>query len=423
MKKILLSLAIIGVIAGVVGGMTWAQWTAQTEVTGSTIMSGNADLEVKASHYQTWGNYPTNFLGTGDIYPGWSTIHEVDIRNSSSADIAMALTAHLVIPAATSDADLREALYMRIYDDENIDEKKSMEDWRDEGGKEYMGVLSSGEEKTLKIEFSFPLGGNQDHLQNAEIEDFDLIFDGEQVTEVMNVRSQRKSSSIQTVINSSQTIPGDTIIVPAGVYEENVVIDKDGITLIAVSGSNVTTIKAEGGGDEGVVGIKANDVTFDGFTVDALNPDLSQDYQDGRAVRVHDSTDGVMIRNNILVNSFRGVQGNWSSGGSNLSIINNVFETAYGIAGTEDMTDLVIRDNTFKTTTEGIGLGINITDHAVIEGNYFYDTVGVDGWYIADYGYNTKAEVEALLCPTNDFEAVVEYKHGVSDGERAIVNQ
>jgi len=223
-----------------------------------------------------------------------------------------------------------------------------------------------------------------------------------------------------TVAVGEHRLKGDTILVPAGTYEENVTVDKDGISLVAVSGSDVTTIKADGSGTEGVVGITADNITFDGFTVDAMNTELASN---DRAVRVNGNYSGALIRDNVFVNSFRGIQGDSSGGMNDLEIIGNTFETAHGIASTEDMDGLVIKDNTFRTTTEGIGLGINITSSGmVIEGNYFYNTVGEDGWYIADYGDNTKSEVEALIGP-NDFEASVEYKHGVSDGERAIVNQ
>ncbi len=357
-KKILLSLITIFTVAAIFGGMTWAQWTAETEVEGSTIMTGTADLEVKAPHHNTWGTYPGNFLGTGNIYPGWSITHDVDIRNSSSADIAMAITAGLRFDSGGDLDGLRNVLEMKIYNDEQGVEtaSKTLRDWREES--EYVGALGKGEVGEWKVKFSFPSDGDQNNLQDAKIEDFDLVFDGVQVIKVTNVRNNRIYSTIQGAINAGNTHEGDTIIVPAGTYEENVVVDKDGITLISIGGPIATTIKAEGGGDEGVVGIKADDITLKGFTIDALNPSLSQDYRDDRAVRVKDDTHNTTIEDNVFVNSFRGIQGNWTGGyiGS-ADIKNNVFNTAFGVAGTENWEGLHIIGNTFNTPDEGIGLG------------------------------------------------------------------
>ncbi len=162
-----------------------------------------------------------------------------------------------------------------------------------------------------------------------------------------------------------ELVSGGTLAVPAGTYEETLDIDVDDITLQSQDGPEATTIVANTTREEGVVGINANGVTLEGFTIDNVSSELNN-----RAVRVNDSTTNTTIANNILVNSFRGVQGNWSSGGYNLTVTGNTFNTSYGVAGTEDMSGLVIDNNTFNTSEEGIGIGAGVAIES-ITGNHF----------------------------------------------------
>ena len=207
MKKILISVAIIAVVATISVGATGAYYTANESVEGNTIITGDADLKVKAPEVNTWGNYPTDFLGTGDVYPGWSMTHEVELKNGSSADIAMALTAKLEFEHYNDNDNLRDVLEMKVYNEEQgiETERKTLEEWRKNDGEEYVGVLNKDEVKTLEVEFSFPTNGDQNDLQNAQIANFNLVFDGVQVTEVMNVTQNTSGNSIQTVLGYLMT--------------------------------------------------------------------------------------------------------------------------------------------------------------------------------------------------------------------------
>jgi hypothetical protein len=191
--------------------------------------------------------------------------------------------------------------------------------------------------------------------------------------------------SIQDAINAADE--NDVICVESGTYSENIDVNVDGITLIALDGPEETTIQSNTTDQGGVVALTADDVTISGFTVD------NQNAEDGRAIRVHDSTDGVTIENNILVNALRGVQGNWTGGASNVTITGNIFNVAFGIAGTEDVDGLVVTGNTFNTTEEGIGLGGGL-DNWEIQTNQFAG----QGDHVADYRTPAvAADLEAII--------------------------
>jgi hypothetical protein len=198
--------------------------------------------------------------------------------------------------------------------------------------------------------------------------------------------------SIQAAIDAATD--DQTICVEPGTYNENVEIDVDGLSLIALGGPEVTTIQSNTTGDAGVVGMTANDIALVGFTIDNLEADV-----DSRAIRVHDSVDGVTIQNNVIQNSLRGVQGNWTSGGDNITIAGNTFDVDYGIAGTEDMTGLVVTGNTFNTSEEGIGLGEGI-ENWVLETNHF----NAGGSHFVDYRDTPVPDHLVLIIDANTFE-------------------
>lgn len=114
-------------------------------------------------------------------------------------------------------------------------------------------------------------------------------------------------NTIQNAIDSAET--GDIIRVTPGTYKESVNINKNGLTLISTKGAENTNIESNTTAQEGVVAITANNVTLEGFTINNLD---DNDSDDNRAIRVKDNTENTIIKDNVIINSRRGVQGNWS---------------------------------------------------------------------------------------------------------------
>ena len=165
-----------------------------------------------------------------------------------------------------------------------------------------------------------------------------------------------KFDKIEDAINSAG--PGYTVLVYPGIFEEDVAVDQEGLTLKAAEGAEATTIKGDS------IRILADNITIDGFTVDN---------EDGERAIGPGSSYGTTIMNNIITNSLRGIQGDWHGRPTNLTITGNTFETDHGVAGTEDSTGLHIAGNTFDTPDEAIGLGVGV------------EIVDQDGVEVADY--------------------------------------
>jgi hypothetical protein len=163
------------------------------------------------------------------------------------------------------------------------------------------------------------------------------------------------SANIQRAIDAAGV--GELILVNSGIYNGELDLNKDNLVLKAHNGFATTTIK---GGINGIdqssaaVRFSANVTTLEGFTIDN---NISSNL-DGRAIAPMSSV-GTTIRDNVIENSYRGIQGDFYGRPTGLRIEGNVFEGSvkYGIAGTEGMVGIEIEGNTFRTSEEGIGLG------------------------------------------------------------------
>ncbi|MFM7173921.1 MAG: right-handed parallel beta-helix repeat-containing protein, partial [Caldilinea sp.] len=123
-------------------------------------------------------------------------------------------------------------------------------------------------------------------------------------------------------------------------------------------------------------------MTLEGFTIDRNNATA-----DSRAIAPMASS-GATIRNNTILNAFRGIQGDFYGRPTNLTIQGNTFETTvqYGVAGTESMTGLSISGNTFRTTVEGIGLGVGVGLAVTVDQLFAAQTWQLpSGYAIKDY--------------------------------------
>ncbi|MFO0066501.1 MAG: hypothetical protein ACK523_11110, partial [Pirellulaceae bacterium] len=184
-----------------------------------------------------------------------------------------------------------------------------------------------------------------------------------------------------------------TVNVNNGTYSEWVDINKASVTLKAVSNWGPTI---EGYAPTGeTVRFTADNVTLQGFQINnqrASNPD-------GRAVAPRGTTGGA-IKNNIFLNAFRGIQGQFYGEPKSLTITDNVFQpsVSYGVASTEGMSIAKITGNVFFTTVEGIGLGAGVS---IAEPGSALDSQGIftmlnsqtftlaTGYALKDYRDNT----------------------------------
>lgn len=244
MKKIILSLAIIAVVGGLVGGATWAYFADQAEVSGNTISTGNVDLEIRGIGWHTTGEYYdaiTFDMEWDNIYPGWSDSYDIQFRNESSIDSGLD-----VIPSLERESgagqQLRDVITLQFVSDSGQTDTLTLEEWRDnEDVLEHLASSEEGEEWTLKFEFP-GTGEDQSDLQNSEEFEFDLVFDGIQaetpINEVTNENTEGTYDTIQEAVDGADE--GDTILIPSGTY--------DGINL-----DRELTLKGVGIGDAIIV--------------------------------------------------------------------------------------------------------------------------------------------------------------------------
>lgn len=113
---------------------------------------------------------------------------------------------------------------------------------------------------------------------------------------VHNLNTGLNYTTIQEAINANETLDGHTILVDAGAYYENVVVNKT-ISLVGEDKSN--TIIDGGGRFTRVVEIVVNNVTVQNLTI--TNSNQIGDWGSNNIVCVSQSND-TLIQNNILTN-------------------------------------------------------------------------------------------------------------------------
>ncbi|MBE2235869.1 MAG: nitrous oxide reductase family maturation protein NosD [Anaerolinea sp.] len=148
--------------------------------------------------------------------------------------------------------------------------------------------------------------------------------------------------------------PGDTIVVPAGVYAGPLVVDVPGLTLEGQEGAII-----DGGGLGDVLTITAPDVTLRGLTIRHSGKSLDQEHAGitGKAPRL-------LIENNSLENVLFGIY-------------------------LKEAPDSVLRNNRvtgmdLPISRRGDGIRIWQSPRALVEGNYVYDTRDVVMWFASD---------------------------------------
>ncbi len=179
----------------------------------------------------------------------------------------------------------------------------------------------------------------------------------------------------------SNALPGDTVFVKKGVYQENLVITKS-LSLVGED-SRATVLVGSGGPQRGsIVTIAADNTNITGFTIKSLNYSDSTYYPYGIVINgdncsiagnnIQNTYSGIFCavqssitisQNNITANLKDGIR--FYGGSSNIISGNNItVNTASGIA-IEGYSD-IISGNNIKNNTRAIGLGSSYT---VVYGN------------------------------------------------------
>ena len=155
--------------------------------------------------------------------------------------------------------------------------------------------------------------------------------------------------SIQAAINAA--VAGNTVLVGAGTYDEDVNVNKT-LSLIG-AGAGTTTIRGIIGGDGATVRIAANNVTVSGFTITRIGNNLADWDNPGlnfAGIAIQGATTGSVIQNNTISGNRTGLDINNSSGHS---ILDNLI--------TDNRTGLLFRNQTDNLTVTGNDITNNWT--------------------------------------------------------------
>jgi nitrous oxidase accessory protein len=185
-------------------------------------------------------------------------------------------------------------------------------------------------------------------------------------------------SSIQSAIDDAN--PGDTIYVYSGTYNENVVVNKNDVTLI---GEHKETTIIRGGGQTTriIVGVSSNGVTISSFTIqnglysihlssssknNITNNNINLNYW---GIHLHNSNNNIITKNNVNSSLFQGISLSSSSNntitGNNISNLNN----GYGIGLSYPSNNNIIMNNNISNNFGGISL-IASSNNTILKNNF-----------------------------------------------------
>ena len=219
-------------------------------------------------------------------------------------------------------------------------------------------------------------------------------------------------ASISVAINHAQ--PGDIIDVKAGVYVENLQIDKP--LIIKGEDNQRTVILGRGGVDRGanpVVLIASNNVEISGFTIKSQNYSNTNLFATGIIVNSNNCT----ITNNVLTNNYLGV---FCSVQSSITIINNTI--------TKNIKDSVRffggSNNLFSnnTITGNGGTGINIQGYSnvvsdnIVSGNV--RGIGFESSYSQIFGNTVDLNQESGIFLASSYNKI--FANNLSENKYGI---
>ena len=204
--------------------------------------------------------------------------------------------------------------------------------------------------------------------------------------------------TIQAAINAARA--RDIIQVDAGTFPENVVVNT---TVTIIGESDVTTI-VDGGGNDVVFNIKADDVEIHNLTI-------RNEGQRYSGVTIDYPYDGLVVRNTRIINNVIGV---FISEADDNTIEDNIFinNQMYGIDA-KYSSNTIIRNNKISESAYGITISDASNSHVI--NNTIYDTSY--GIYVP-YSNNNNISVNTLT--SNSWNIYLAYSNSNIVGNNAV---
>lgn len=194
-----------------------------------------------------------------------------------------------------------------------------------------------------------------------------------QVYRVHNLNTSLSYETIQEALDASETLDGHAIFVDAGVYLENVTVNK----MVKLLGENKEAI-VDGDGADAVIKVTSENVTIGNFTVQ--NSGRTLGIRSGGVLL--DGSNGSLVANNNIVANKNGI---YVSGSHNAITGNTIFNnTSYGIEVYSGFHNIIDDNTVFDNPWNGIML-TGATQSNVLENN----VVTNNGWGISVNANNT----------------------------------
>ena len=213
--------------------------------------------------------------------------------------------------------------------------------------------------------------------------------------------------SIQVAINNAS--PGDTVLVSAGTYDENIGITIEDVNVVSEGVDTLTPYT--GGGHTTTAMERATQTIIHGNGVDSVV----------RILDVDATVDGFTIENASAADMFL-----VRIGGGSPTIKNNIIRnnSGFGGIGLQKVGEITVSptiENNLIHTVDGPGIGNGPNSHATIRNNEIWDCSGAEGAGIGLWGY-AYPTIENNIIFDNDRAGIGSYNSKLNaDGGTLII--
>jgi len=207
---------------------------------------------------------------------------------------------------------------------------------------------------------------------------------------VHNIDTGIDYATIQEAINAASD--GHTIIVDVGIYKENIVVNKS----VSLIGEDAANTIIDGMNKNTVVNITANNVLFEGFTIQ--NASIPYEYKYPGIILYNVS--GCQVKKNILFACYTGVHANQTA---RCQITKNNFTYCYICAFAVQCREFIVEDNKAYNYNGG-GMIFGFCNDSLISrndvSNFVYSLGSTMGIYIVKC--NNVTLCENIACNNTD---------------------